>query len=79
MLFKKAKEIVDSSNVQYKDIAKELGVGYNSIYRTLNGTRKLDYITAVKFAKILGKKPDEVFYKDAIEYIKNNKGDTKDV
>lgn len=74
MLFKKAKKLVDSSNVQYKDIAKSLGVGYNSVYRTITGTRKLDYISAVKFAKALGKKPDEVFYNDAIDYIKNVEG-----
>lgn len=75
MIYKKAKEIVDSSNVQYKDIAKSIGCSYTGIYRSLTGSRKLDYITAVKFARRLGKKPDEIFYKDALEYIKETEKD----
>lgn len=73
-MYNKAKKVVETSNVHYKDIAKSVGCSYGGIYRTLNGSRKLDYITAVKIAKKLGKKPDELFYNDAVKYIKEVEG-----
>lgn len=49
------------SGFSYQDMASELGVTFQAYWMIENGKRGLSYEMAVKIAKVLNMKPDEIF------------------
>lgn len=55
------KKAIDSSGRKKSWIAKEIGISYSSLWRQLNGSRKLKAETVAQIASITGTTPNKIF------------------
>lgn len=55
------KKAIDSSGRKKSWLAKQMGISYSSLWRQLNGSRKLKADTVAQIALLTGKTPNEIF------------------
>lgn len=59
------KKIRKNNNFTLEYMANKLGVSKPFYWQIENNKRRLNYVMAVRIAAIFGKKPDDIFYKEA--------------
>lgn len=55
------KKAIDSSGRKKSWLAKQMGISYSSLWRQLNGSRKLKAEIVAQIALLTGKTPNEIF------------------
>ena len=58
----KLKNYREEKKLTHKEMADLAGISKSYYWQIENGNRRLYYDLALKLAKILGKKPDDIFY-----------------
>lgn len=61
VIIENLKKAIDSSGRKKNWLAKQMGISYSSLWRQLNGSRKLKAETVAQIASLTGKTPNEIF------------------